>query len=436
MTGSNRRQFRPAGRARPSLRQVLRRAHLSVAVIAVGLAGLAMTAVGLVALRAYANHNLQLIARSMAYTVEASVVFRDPVVAAESLALIASSEEVSLARVSAADGLLLAEWQRPHSGSFAVFEDMLADLLLPSIVVQPVVQGQREVGLVEVAGHGGALLRFLATGLAGLLICLVASTAAGIYLSRRLVGRITQPLRELAAVAHAVRRDRDLGQRVEPAAIAELNELGQDFNAVLDGFEAWQRYLQNENSSLVHRATHDSLTGLCNRAFFESRMSRAVRDAKESGERVGLLYVDANGFKEINDSMGHAAGDAVLSAVAARLRAQVRESDLVGRIGGDEFAVLLLSLHERADALRVAENLRACMVSPISLAGGACVQTSVSVGVAVYPDDGLTPQALMASADAAMYRAKAKHKGAALSAASGDAQAPGAASPDREPSSC
>ncbi len=408
----NRRHYPPAEAAKPTLRQVLRRGHLGVAVLAVGLAGLAMTVIGLIALRAYANHNMQLIARSMAYTVEAAVVFRDPVAAGESLALIASSEEVSIARVTTDEGLLLAEWRRPPSGSFMVFEDMLADMLLPKRVVQPILQGPREVGRIELSGHGGALLKFLASGVAVLLVSLVASTIVGIYLSRRLVGRITQPLRELAAVAHAVRADRDLGQRVTPAGIAELSELGQDFNAVLDGFESWQRYLQNENDSLAHRATHDSLTGLCNRAFFESRMSRAVRDAKEAGHRVALLYVDADRFKEVNDSLGHAAGDAVLSAVAARLRAQVRETDLVGRLGGDEFAVLLVSLTEPGAALRVADNLRACMASPVSLAGGIRVQTSVSVGVAVYPDDGLTVQALMARADAAMYRAKAQRRDA------------------------
>lgn len=399
-----------APRRTQTLQQVLSRAHLGVAVIAVSLAGLAMIVVGLLALRAYADHNLQLIARSMAYTVEAAVVFRDPAAAAEGVALIASAEDISEARVSRIDDGVLAEWRLPPNGSFHAFEDALARLILPGVVSQAITQGGIEIGRVEVSGHGSALLRFLVSGLAGLLICLGASAAAAIYLSRRLVGQITHPLRDLAAVAHAVRYDHDLGQRVKPAGIAELNELGQDFNMVLNGFEAWHRYLENAYTSMAHRATHDSLTGLHNRAHFEARMEMAVRDAKERGYALALLYVDANGFKQINDGLGHAAGDVVLSTIAERLRAQVRASDLVGRMGGDEFAVLLPSLEDGGHALRVREGLQASMAVPIGLPTGTSVQASVSVGIAMLPDDGTTLQELMASADAAMYRAKAIHK--------------------------
>ena len=403
---------------RRTLRQVLRRAHLSVAVIAVGLAGMAMTVVGLLALRAYAEHNLSLIARSMAYTVEAAVVFRDPAATAEGVALIASAEDISEARVSRLDDGILAQWRQPSNGRFHVFEDALARLILPGVVSQAITQGDDVIGRVEVIGHGGALLRYLLSGLAGLLVCLAASAAAAIYLSRRLVGHITHPLRDLAQVAHAVRYDHDLGQRVKPAGISELNELGQDFNMVLNGFEAWHRYLENAYTSLAHRATHDSLTGLHNRAHFEARVEAAVRTANERGHSLALLYVDANGFKQINDGLGHAAGDVVLSAIAARLRAQVRAGDPVGRLGGDEFALLLPALDDGEHALRVRDGVQACMAEPISLPMGTSVQASVSVGIAILPEDGTTLQALMASADAAMYRAKAIHKNHSAAAAS------------------
>jgi GGDEF domain-containing protein len=107
---------------------------------------------------------------------------------------------------------------------------------------------------------------------------------------------------------------------VPPAQIAELDNLGNDFNALLDELESWQTHLQSENETLAHQASHDSLTGLPNRAFFEGRLIRALRNAGKLNERVAVLFLDSDRFKGINDNFGHAAGDAVLVAVANRVR--------------------------------------------------------------------------------------------------------------------
>ncbi|MEZ0198792.1 diguanylate cyclase, partial [Pseudomonas qingdaonensis] len=182
---------------------------------------------------------------------------------------------------------------------------------------------------------------FLLSGLAGILFCTVLSALAAQYLSRRLLSDITRPLRGLASVAHAARRERSFDRRVPEAPIAELNELGNDFNALLDELEVWHSHLQSENQTLAHQASHDSLTGLPNRAFFEGRLSRSVRNAARQQDHLALLFLDSDHFKQINDTLGHAVGDEVLISVAERVRAQLREHDLVARLGGDEFAVLL-----------------------------------------------------------------------------------------------
>lgn len=110
----------------------------------------------------------------------------------------------------------------------------------------------------------------------GMIACLVLSTLCALVLSRRMLVGIVSSLDDIANVAHAVRRDRTFGLRVPSAPIAELHELSNDFNGLLDELEAWQAHLKQENDSLAHRATHDSLTGLPNRAFFEGRLSRAL----------------------------------------------------------------------------------------------------------------------------------------------------------------
>lgn len=396
---------------RPTLRSVLGRGHLSVALLAVGLAGISLTLLGVLALRVYANHNLQLIARSINYTVEAAVVFDDSAAANESLALIASTEEVAEAKVFNNEGEQLAHWQRDNTGMLAQLEVQVASALLDEPVMLPIVHQQQQVGHIELAGQGRSLLLFLLSGLAGILFCTVLSALAAQYLSRRLLNDITRPLRGLASVAHAARRERSFDRRVPEAPIAELNELGNDFNALLDELEVWHSHLQSENQTLAHQASHDSLTGLPNRAFFEGRLSRSVLNAARQQDHLALLFLDSDHFKQINDTLGHAVGDEVLISVAERVRAQLREQDLVARLGGDEFAVLLTPLHTRKDAEHIAEKIVASMKLPVQLDSGLSVSTSLSVGIAYYPDDGADPASLLNAADAAMYQAKRKRRG-------------------------
>ena len=396
---------------RPTLRSVLGRGHLSVALLAVGLAGISLTLLGVLALRVYANHNLHLIARSINYTVEAAVVFDDSAAANESLALIASNEEVAEAKVFNNEGELLAHWQRGDTGMLGKLEVQVATALLDEPVNLPILHQQQKVGHTELVGQGRSLLLFLLSGLAGILFCTILSALAAQYLSRRLLSNITRPLRGLASVAHAARRERSFDRRVPEAPIAELNELGNDFNALLDELEVWHSHLQSENQTLAHQASHDSLTGLPNRAFFEGRLNRSVRNAARQRDHLALLFLDSDHFKQINDTLGHAVGDEVLISVADRVRAQLREHDLVARLGGDEFAVLLTPLQSRKDAEQIAEKIVASMKLPVQLDSGRSIATSLSVGIAYYPDDGADPASLLNAADAALYEAKRKRRG-------------------------
>lgn len=404
--------------SRPTLRSVIGRGHLTVALVGVAMASISLTLLGVLALRVYADHNLHLIARSINYTVEAAVVFNDRAAATEALALIASTEEVADAQVLDPQGKLLARWQRPETGLFSDLEMQLARVFLEKPISMPIVHQGRAIGSILLIGHGGSLMRFLLSGLIGIVLCTAVSAWVALYLARRQLRGITGPLRSLASVAHAARIERAFDQRVPPAAIAELDNLGNDFNALLDELEAWQSHLQSENESLAHQASHDSLTGLPNRAFFEGRLMRALRNANKLNEQVAVLFLDSDRFKEINDNFGHAAGDAVLVAVANRVRAQLREEDLVARLGGDEFAILLTPLHKTEDAERIADKILASMEEPIQLPGTTQVLTSLSIGIAVYPDHGATPGALLNAADGAMYQAKRVSRGAQHTAGS------------------
>jgi diguanylate cyclase (GGDEF)-like protein len=154
-----------------------------------------------------------------------------------------------------------------------------------------------------------------------------------------------------------------------------------------------------------HQAMHDPLTDTPNQRLFEDRTAAALAIARRSGEAVGLMYLDLDQFKSVNDTLGHSVGDQLLRAVSVRLRGALRDGDTLGRVGGDEFVVLLPRLPDRSAAERVAEKLTTAMSEPFVVAGNE-IAARASVGIALFPDDGADYESLLHRADAAMYVAK------------------------------
>jgi len=164
--------------------------------------------------------------------------------------------------------------------------------------------------------------------------------------------------------------------------------------------------LEAARSEAAHRATHDPLTGLANRDLFVDQLDRALAFGSRYNRKTGILFVDLDGFKEINDTLGHARGDVLLQAVSRRLLESVRRSDAVGRLGGDEFVVLLPDVTSRRDISFVRDTVLECLRAPIDVGGGQMVRIDASVGGAMSPLDGESAQELMHAADADMYREK------------------------------
>ena len=163
--------------------------------------------------------------------------------------------------------------------------------------------------------------------------------------------------------------------------------------------------LKDYQVELEYRANHDWLTGLANRNVLADRIDHSVAIAERSRRGFGLLYLDLDGFKAVNDTLGHAAGDQLLQAVVTRLKACVRDSDTVARLGGDEFAVVLHDIAQSAAAGTVAHKVLQEVSKPFEIAGRE-VRVSASIGVAIYPTDGGNRETLLSNADTAMYRAK------------------------------
>jgi diguanylate cyclase (GGDEF)-like protein/PAS domain S-box-containing protein len=167
-------------------------------------------------------------------------------------------------------------------------------------------------------------------------------------------------------------------------------------------------------AALEHRALHDPLTDLANRSLFFDRLRQAINAARRDDKLLALVMLDLDGFKAINDTRGHAAGDTVLQIMAGRLNDGLRATDTAARIGGDEFAWILPRVTSRRSAEAIVRKRLAGAQQPITI-DGETIEVGVSAGVALYPEDGRNVDALMRNADAAMYSSKRKRHGAAVS---------------------
>lgn len=236
----------------------------------------------------------------------------------------------------------------------------------------------------------------------------VATVAAALLLAALLAQRLSKSLmRPLEQVSEAARslEQGHLDHRVEINSTAELNEVGNTFNAMAEA-------LQGQREELERHAFTDALTGLPNRALFEDRAEHALERVAGRGERVGVLVLDIDGFKLINDALGHASGDALLQHAAERMSRLVRPSDTLARLGSDEFAVLIESVRGLDDALGAAERLRQAFADPFGLKGSQVLVTA-SVGIAMSSEDTRHASELLRRADLAMYRVKAHGRDAA-----------------------
>ena len=167
--------------------------------------------------------------------------------------------------------------------------------------------------------------------------------------------------------------------------------------------------LEQKNAELSHQADHDALTGLPNRKRFYECLHQSLEKASRNQELVALLFLDLDGFKSINDSLGHNVGDLLLKTVASRLKKCLRGSDTISRLGGDEFTVILPAIPGSEEAAKVAEKICDGIIQPFILEEHT-VSVTTSIGISLYPFDGEDPEILVKNADVAMYRAKKRGK--------------------------
>lgn len=402
---------------RKPLARLLRRAHSNLALVVVLIVGALAGSAALLALRTEMTRSLELVARTTAYAVEPAVLFRHRQAALDVLQPLARSEHLAAIELVLPDGSVLAAVQRPpqHWLDAAVqalvgrLFDLHASTVLPA-------EGPTQA-LLRLQSDGREVRRLLFWYAIGIAAAMLASAVAVLVLSARTEAGLAREIDALARFTRAVRDERAFERRAPAATIAEIGALGDDFDALLaevrqhEG-ELLERHarLRSSNEALSHQAAHDPLTGLPNRARFIGQLERAIDDARARQRRIAVLFIDADGFKAVNDNFGHDVGDRLLIELSQRLRGALREADCVGRLGGDEFAVLLTPLGSDDDRLLVQRKIERAILAPFDVDATRVIQPRASIGHATFPDDGDSAQALLRFADQAMYGSKRERR--------------------------
>jgi diguanylate cyclase (GGDEF)-like protein len=341
----------------------------------------------------------------------AALNFDDQQAALEVLQALRAETPIVSACLYAQSGALFAEYQREigiHDCPQKI--EKMSSALRGFTTVTRTVSQQGEVAgtlylksdLKEIQQRWRRLLKIAA---ALLILALIVGGIAGSLLQHR----ILKPVRELAGAMRAVTTRQDLLARVSISGNDEIAQLGTGFNIMLSELAKRDVEKSEAEARLQYQALNDDLTGLPNRRLLADRLGHALAVAERERHRVALVYIDLDGFKLVNDSLGHAVGDILLKEVAERLRSRVRQSDTLARLGGDEFSVVLCGLNAREEAGVVAADILEVLSSPFTIENHV-ITISASIGVSFYPDNGSNAAYLLQQADSAMYSAKRSGK--------------------------
>jgi len=346
----------------------------------------------------------------------AALVFNDPKSAADTLAALRVEPEIMLAEIHDANNQRFASYRSIRaSADFKVGEANRDNFWDPIfITTRFVVVDNEPIGHVWVVADLSTLLSALTGQVLALAIAAIISLALTLLIANRFRTMIAAPIEQVASTAKAIAHDQDFSRRVPRAGSDEVGQLIDAFNHMVGQIEDRELRLKDElqhrkatEQKLEKLAHYDTLTGLPNRHMFQQALALTLERARNLGSQVALFFIDLDNFKVINDSLGHVTGDMLLKILSQRLTKCVRSSDIISRLGGDEFTVIIDHVKGAEHLREIADKLAAAVAQAVELKDIE-LQTTASIGIALFPDDATNAEDLVRNADTAMYFAKSR----------------------------
>ncbi|MDR7268852.1 diguanylate cyclase (GGDEF)-like protein [Pelomonas saccharophila] len=402
-------------RRRPSLVRRLTRLSVAVMGAALLLSSLALAGWVYLSLREAQLKSAEQSAQLLAENVAPALAFHDQQATRDALIAFSRREGLQNLVVREPGGETFAHW--PDAAASAPWSDTPVQVRWQGLrLVVPVQLHGERIGSLAWAESFEALNATLLRLAAGAVTVLALSLLGASLLLRWTQRRALAPLIALSRLAERVATSQDYSLRAPVREHDEVGRLAERFNGMLRRIEVWHEDMnqqlaqeQQTGRAMQQLAHRDTLTGLPNRLAFELTLERLFVDLHHpghvGGQRLALLFIDLDNFKHVNDSLGHAAGDAVLVEVSRRMGSVLRASDTLFRLGGDEFALLVADVAEPDAVEQLAGRLITSVREPL-VVQGQVQPVGATVGLAFVPDDATDPESLLCAADAAMYAAK------------------------------
>ena len=344
----------------------------------------------------------------IAKNMTAAIVFKDSFAAQELLDALKYQPMIEYAKVENSEHSLVVTYGTAHTLASIEKEGLLQFNV-------PLMFDDKKIGHMMILANNieydKKIKVYLSVVMSVIFISLVFSVLLSIWVQRR----FATPIIHLAKIANEIAESGNYHLRAQSNFKGEIGQLISVFNGMLNKIDGREQELEALvlhrtqelellNQQLANQAYHDSLTKLPNRSLFEDRLKQSIAHAAREGTQVALMFIDLDNFKEVNDTWGHAAGDALLCQVARRLESQCRKMDSVARIGGDEFTLLLI-LEEDDDISEISRRIIDIFQVPFDILDKPLLIT-MSIGVAIYPIHGYDYDVLKTKSDEAMYQAK------------------------------
>ena len=385
-----------------SLQSVFRRSQFIIFAITFLICTLTFTSISVFTVKSYAKQNLVLVSRTVAERIQPALVFQDELTINQIIQEYTQQHSVRSIQINNNTGQPITNSikdKHQYSSLQSMFDRFFFKAPLPIDVSH---NGEK-VGEVVLYGSSNEILMFLLKIFLGLLVGMLFMVFALWWSVNVTYQHIMNSISPISHIAQMVSKQKAYNLRFPQNNIKEFNDLNIVFNELLEEIQSWYIHLQSENSQLTHQVQHDDLTQLPNRNYFNQVLNDVFLNP-DLREHAALVFIDSNNFKAINDKYGHPIGDEVLKETALRLKASTRQNDFVARLSGDEFAIVLKSVHQVEHLISIAENLIKCCAEPL-IYKDHVVPFSFSIGIAIAKEAN-SPEDLIAQADQAMYKAK------------------------------